>query len=68
MYIDVNDVLDLHRIAKESDRLIIGANITLTTFLAACKHHMNDRGFRYLKQMAKHIDLVASLPIRNVTF
>ena len=66
VYIDINDVADLHRVQKEKDSLIFGANVTLTMMKNSFEKYMKEPRFEYLKQMAKHVDLVASIPIRNV--
>lgn len=34
---------------------------------AAFEKYTDEPGFEYLRRMAKHIDLVASIPIRNVS-
>ena len=67
MYIDINDVTDLHRVVKEKDSLILGGNVTLSMAKSAFEQYMSEPGFEYLKQMAYHVDLVASIPIRNVS-
>ncbi|XP_023247177.1 xanthine dehydrogenase-like [Copidosoma floridanum] len=66
VYIDINDVLELHRVEKEKDILTLGANITLSTAKNLFSKYAQESGFQYLKQMAGHIDLVASVPIRNI--
>ncbi|XP_058788820.1 xanthine dehydrogenase/oxidase-like [Phymastichus coffea] len=66
IYIDVNNISDLHRIEKTKDSLILGANVTLSMAKTAFEKYSNEPGFEYLNRMAKHIDLVASIPIRNI--
>lgn len=67
VYIDVNNVTDLHKIEKTKDSLILGANVTLSMMKATCEKYMTEPGFEHLEKLAKHIDLVASIPIRNVS-
>ncbi|KAJ8675993.1 hypothetical protein QAD02_011779, partial [Eretmocerus hayati] len=66
IYIDVNDVAELHRIEKGADFLIFGANVTLTNAMLAFKKYAKERGFEYLNEMYEHVDLVATIPVRNV--
>ncbi|XP_014217161.1 xanthine dehydrogenase-like [Copidosoma floridanum] len=66
VYIDVNDVLDLHRLSKTNDALTLGANVTLSIAKDSFEKYMTHPGFEYLKEMAKHVDLVASVPVRNI--
>lgn len=63
---DINDVEELHRIEKTADTLTLGGNVTLSIAKMTFEKYANDSGFEYLKRLAKHIDLVASIPIRNV--
>ncbi|XP_008216630.2 xanthine dehydrogenase [Nasonia vitripennis] len=66
VYIDINNVADLHKIEKTKESLILGANVTLSMMKATCEKYMTEPGFEYLKKLARHIDLVASIPIRNI--
>ncbi|KAJ8687934.1 hypothetical protein QAD02_023729 [Eretmocerus hayati] len=66
LYIDVNDVADLHRVEKEKDSLTFGGNVTLANAMLTFKKFTNERGFAYLKEMYEHVDLVATIPVRNV--
>lgn len=67
MYIDVNDVLELRKIKTEKSLITLGANVTLTMAKTFFENYKDTPGFNYLKQMADHLDLVASIPIRNVS-
>lgn len=68
VFIDVNDVKELKSYTDGSD-LVLGGNMTLTEamdlFYKLC--HTKD-GFNYLKVLADHIDLIANVPVRNVSF
>jgi hypothetical protein len=66
VYIDINDVEELKNIENDRSTLTMGANLTLSKAKACCEKYMNDRGFRHLKRIAKHIDYVGSIPIQNV--
>lgn len=62
----MNDVADLRRIVKESRSLTLGANVTLSAAKTCFEKYKSEPGFEYLDAMSEHIDLVASIPIRNV--
>lgn len=64
----MNDAAELHRIEKENNTLTLGANVTLSTVKSTFEKYADSPGFKYLKGLADHIDLVASIPIRNVSF
>ncbi|XP_014224706.2 xanthine dehydrogenase/oxidase-like isoform X1 [Trichogramma pretiosum] len=66
VYIDINDVQDLHKIVKEDKVLTLGANVTISVAKSTFEKFMSEKGFSYLKQMSEHIDLVATVPIRNI--
>lgn len=65
--IDINDVPDLHRIEKTNNSVILGGNVTLTSAKIAFEKYASEEGFHYLKNMAEHIELTATIPIRNVS-
>lgn len=64
--IDVNNVPDLFRIDKEKDTLTLGANNSLNAAMNAFERYSRDTNFEYLQHLAKHIDLIASVPVRNI--
>ncbi|XP_011498418.1 PREDICTED: xanthine dehydrogenase/oxidase-like [Ceratosolen solmsi marchali] len=66
IYININNVAELYRIEMKSDTLTLGGNITLAMAKRYFEKYLKEPGFRYLKFMARHIDLVASIPIRNI--
>ncbi|XP_024942171.1 xanthine dehydrogenase 1 isoform X2 [Cephus cinctus] len=66
IYIDVNDVPDLRRIEKNDNFMVLGANVTLTAAMDAFKKYSSENGFEYLRHLAKHIDLIASVSVRNI--
>ncbi|XP_068084723.1 uncharacterized protein [Anabrus simplex] len=65
-YIDISDVDELHQYSIGC-QLKLGANITLTDavniFYSVSKEHESQYG--YLEELAKHIDLIANVPVRN---
>ncbi|CAL7942348.1 unnamed protein product [Xylocopa violacea] len=66
MVIDINDIPDLRRVGTEGDILILGGNVTLTVAMETFKEHSKQTNFEYLQHLAKHIDLIASVPVRNI--
>lgn len=68
IYIDINGVKDLHSYTLSSDKLVLGANMSLTRTMEVMNKVAaeNPNTFGYLKQLASHIDLIANVPVRNV--
>ena len=67
MYIDVGDVAELKSLTTEPD-LVLGGNMSLTeamdTFNRISKENAR---YKYAKALADHIDLIANVPVRNVS-
>ncbi|KYN05923.1 Aldehyde oxidase 2 [Cyphomyrmex costatus] len=66
MYIDINDIPDFHQISKTDFGIAIGGGLTLTTALQTFQKYSNDTGFKYLNQLAEHIEMIANIPVRNI--
>ncbi|EFN85872.1 Xanthine dehydrogenase/oxidase [Harpegnathos saltator] len=66
VYIDVNDIPDLRRIEKTHDTLTLGGNVSLTTAMETFEKYSSESGFKHLRHLAHHIDLIASVPVRNM--
>lgn len=66
LYIDINDIPDLHRVDKSDSSLILGGNVSLTVAMENFDKYSKDKGFEYLRHLAHHIDLIASVPVRNI--
>lgn len=66
-FIDVNLVSELHKVSSRKSKLTIGANVSLTETMNILESVAADKSdFAYLMELVKHIDLVATIPIRNV--
>ncbi|KAJ8952860.1 hypothetical protein NQ314_007466 [Rhamnusium bicolor] len=67
IYIDVTSVDELTTYSLNGNSLVLGANLTLTKimdiFTSISQENVN---FAYLSSIAKHIDLVANVPVRNI--
>uniref|UniRef100_A0A1Y9H2G4 FAD-binding PCMH-type domain-containing protein n=1 Tax=Anopheles dirus TaxID=7168 RepID=A0A1Y9H2G4_9DIPT len=66
VFIDINAVEDLHTNSSDANGLVVGANVSLTEFMqlldtAAIKYP----NLAYCKQLEKHIDLIANVPVRS---
>ncbi|XP_056643711.1 xanthine dehydrogenase-like isoform X1 [Diorhabda sublineata] len=66
LYIDIKDTFELIEFSGNGDMLNIGGNVNLTDFADICLKMSENKKFSYLKQIVKHIDLVATVQIRNV--
>lgn len=67
LYIDVSRVIELTTFSEDSKTLTLGANTTLNQAMNIFKMFSNKSGFQYLRQMRDHIDLIAHVPVRNVS-
>lgn len=67
VYIDVNDISDLRRVDKTTDSLILGGNVTLSMMKHIFNQFCSDPSFHHLRQMASHVDMLASVSVRNVS-
>ncbi|XP_071634820.1 uncharacterized protein [Temnothorax longispinosus] len=66
LHIDINDIPDLRRIEKTNESLTLGGSISLTTAMETFQKYSSENGFKYLHHLAHHIDLIASVPVRNI--
>ncbi|XP_011261213.1 xanthine dehydrogenase/oxidase [Camponotus floridanus] len=66
LHIDINDIPELRRIEKTDQSLTLGGNISLTVAMETFQKYSSKPGFKYLRHLAHHIDLIASVPIRNI--
>nr|BCT26317.1 aldehyde oxidase [Euura sp. 'Pontania] len=66
LYIDINGIPDLHRIVRSESTLTLGGGVSLTEAMENFAKNAKHRGFGYLEHLAKHIDLIASVPVRNI--
>lgn len=66
MFIDVTGVEDL-RMHIVAETLCIGANVNLTETMDILTEASKKHGYEYCEHMVKHIDLIANVPVRNVS-
>lgn len=68
VYIDIADVDELISYQIENDHLVLGANMTLTEAMDLFDRiSQENKNFIYLKKLKSHIDLIANVPVRNVS-
>lgn len=69
VFIDIQSVHELHAIVVDESALVIGANVSLTELMQTLKiaATKSDK-YAYGTEMVKHLDLVATVPVRNVKF
>lgn len=65
-FIDINGIEELrgHAIGKE---LVIGGNVNLTETMDILREASKLAGFEYCSHLVDHIDLIANVPVRNVS-
>lgn len=66
-FFEISEVKELVSYKLGSESLTLGANMTLTNTINLFYEIAKDSKFSYLKKLADHIDLVANVPVRNVS-
>ncbi|XP_058461613.1 uncharacterized protein LOC131436745 [Malaya genurostris] len=65
VFIDINSIDELHSHSMGNE-LLVGGNVSLTEFMTILSEAANKtNNLSYCTELAKHIDLVASVPVRN---
>lgn len=65
VFIDVNAVDELHAHTLGNE-LVVGGSVSLTEFMDILTDAANKNNkFSYCKELVKHIDLIANVPVRN---
>lgn len=67
LYVDITKVAELTSFDINKDSLTLGANVTLAKAMSIFESSSKQSGFAYLEQMRYHIDLIANVPVRNVS-
>lgn len=68
VFIDITGVETLRSHTKNRSELILGGNNSLTETMEILTDASNQPGFEYCKYLVEHIDLIANVPVRNVSF
>lgn len=66
-FIDVSGLEELYQHSSDSQQLKLGANMSLTQTMEILQSTSKQPGFEYLEVLWNHIDLVANVPVRNVS-
>lgn len=69
MYIDVNGCDELHGYTVDNTSLTVGANTSLNALMDILKKVADEKPqqYSYMHHIVAHIDLVANVPVRNVS-
>lgn len=67
IFIDINSIHELHAMTADASALTFGANVSITELMETLKMAATkcDK-YTYATELAKHLDLVATVPVRNV--
>lgn len=70
VFIDVNNVAQLKQVAMPGISLEVGGSVTLTDFVSILKDAavMDPPRFGYLTELMNHVELIASIAVRNVSY
>lgn len=68
VFIDVNAVYDLHSSPMSATELKLGGNVNISEAMRVLYKAAKQRGFEYCEQLANHMDKVANVGVRNVSF
>jgi xanthine dehydrogenase/oxidase len=64
-FIDISGVEEL-RASSVADKIDLGGGVTLTETMDILTKASAEPMFAYTKEIVKHIDLVANVPVRNI--
>lgn len=67
VYIDISSIPELHQI-EISTEICLGGNVSLTEAMRVFSKIAKEKPeFKYLQEIYEHWDLVANVPVRNVS-
>ncbi|CAD7078520.1 unnamed protein product [Hermetia illucens] len=67
VFIDVNQVPELRTYHVSEEELELGGNLSLTETMDILRLVKSKPGFSFCKEVLHHIDLIANVPVRNVS-
>lgn len=68
VFMDIKAIPELHVIIADESTLTFGGNVSLTDFMDTLNRVSSRYDYyEYAKYLAKHIDLMAHVPVRNVS-
>lgn len=68
VFIDVNAVPELHAHVQAATTLKIGGNVCIRETMQILRKAALQRGFEYCEHLAEHMDKMANVGVRNVSF
>lgn len=66
-FIDINGIADLKKHEITHDKLSLGAGLSLSETMDMFQKAAKETGFEYCQQLWEHFDLIAHVPVRNVS-
>lgn len=66
-FIDVNGVPELRQQSITPKAITLGGNLSLTDTMAIFEEAAKMKGFEYCQKLWNHFDLIANVPVRNVS-
>jgi xanthine dehydrogenase/oxidase len=69
VYVDIGYVPELSKYTVDSDQITLGSGVTLSRTIGILRNASAEHpGFAYAEELAKCVERIASLSIRNVSF
>lgn len=69
IFIDIRAIQELHAIKADESSLTFGGNVSLTELMETLERMAKECCYyTYGIELAKHIDLIATVPVRNVNY
>uniref|UniRef100_A0A0K8UYD6 Aldehyde oxidase 2 n=1 Tax=Bactrocera latifrons TaxID=174628 RepID=A0A0K8UYD6_BACLA len=66
-FFDIHAVPELKQHSITNEKVTLGANISLTEAMEIFEQSALNPGFEYCQQLREHFDLIANVPVRNVS-
>lgn len=66
-FCDIHAVPELKQHSITNEKVTLGANISLTEAMEIFQRAALNPGFEYCQQLREHFDLIANVPVRNVS-
>lgn len=66
-FVDINGIADLQTHKLSTEKLSLGANLSLTETMDIYKDAADQPGFEYCLELWRNFDLIANVPVRNVS-
>lgn len=66
-FIDISSIAEMHKVEQKSTSLVLGALVTLKETLTVMGSASAMDGFGYLNDLIAHFELIANVPVRNVS-